>query len=175
VWVGSGDEVGLDGGWEAFSPDEGLKGCISGEPGAPHSRAAGIGSPNGHWEIWYHFTQACGSGTDVQGQVVQVRQGVPHGSFDADAVFVGVSKTRLERAEETAAARNGEDHAAQFAESFVPVLHGHAVASAEVFQDLEEAQTSVFRELNGFSHRVDYPTKENFSGGPFCIAFCKLA
>ena len=47
--------------------------------------------------------------------MMEVGQGVPHGGLDADAVFIGMRKACLQRAEETPASRNGEYHAAQFA------------------------------------------------------------
>ena len=121
-------------------------------------------SPALHW-----------SGANIKGEVVQVADEVMHRFIDSDAVFVGLLESCLERAAETAAAGNSEDHTSQFAHGFVPVFDRHTVAAFEVFEYVEESQPAVFRELNGFGNGVHYPAKENLARGPLCITLCQLA
>ena len=72
-------------------------------------------------------------------------------------MLIRLFETCLQRAEETAAARYGEDHAAQFSKSLVPVFDGHAVTVFEILGNFKKPESSVFRELDGFSDGVDNP------------------
>ncbi len=60
----------------------------------------------------------------------------PQVPVDANAVTIGIGKARLQDAKETAAARDRQDHAAQFAEKPLPRFDGNTACMTKFSKDV---------------------------------------
>lgn len=153
--------------WEVMAPQDGLQVGVGDrrQPDSSHASAGGIMGTNGNGVVRHKLTQLRWAGAEAVGQVFKIIQLVPHGSSDADAVFVSMAKAFLKQAEEATATRDTNGHAAKFTKGFVPQFGGDFVLATELIKDLLKSDDTMRGELKGFADSVDEPPKDDFPGG----------
>ena len=76
--------------------------------------------------------------------------------------------------EHATSARDGEDHAAQFAQKAVPHFDRDSRAAPHFGKEFEQAKLAVRGQLNGLANGIDEPAEDNFKGAPTGVALEKF-
>ena len=162
VGVRGGYQLVADGVRERLPPD--VRGAGGAEEHAAHSEAGSISCPQQSRVLWDDLGEVSRPAAEVGGEAAERVQAVANEGVDADAVRPGFVEGKLEGAEQSRGAGDGDGHKAEAAEHALPFLVADTFDSAQLGEQGGEHSLLVSRQFDGVTQAVDDPAENELAG-----------